>query len=615
MMTPDWAILIRGLSGTIDIDTAGRLPTATFLAGTFISDINVVLGAHSPPLAMTSLGSISEQTIGGLVATATHGSGHDFPAVSALVEELEIAVPLRPEQGGVQVLRCNRTENVELFNASLCGLGSTGIITTVKVCLEPAFRLSHLVEDIDEDWILGPRTGWPAVQADIVDEDAEGDAGQAEGSQSPRSIMPGSTSAASRLVRRSIGCLVADGIPLPPTKPRYLSTVRQSSPSDIWPVTATDDGRMSRCRTPDGAGEIDDDDDDATRLAQERIDAIVRSSQHTRLWWFHQAQMCTLSRANRTLQPAVAPTLGQRLYSSIVGYHTEQVLLFLARYHHRLPRRVAKVMYRLNHDRYPAHLVAEAAASGSDDQSAASEPRAPLLLGSSSEKALGASSDPATDLAAEFAGFKSKVTPSLVTLQSSSSKASGSENPKPLRPDHPHSLSVGHSHDVFNMDCLFPQYTTEWSIPYSCTAAFLRALRDWLQVEVARGQNVHFPIEVRWTDADGIWLSHGYGRQNCYVGLMQYRPFNQPVPYRDLFAKFERIARYFGGRPHWAKTHTCGPLELAKMYPHLDDWRRVRDAHDPDGVLLNPYVQRHIYGHIGEDMSVRRFKARQQGKL
>lgn len=84
---------------------------------------------------------------------------------------------------------------------------------------------------------------------------------------------------------------------------------------------------------------------------------------------------------------------------------------------------------------------------------------------------------------------------------------------------------INTSHLVFNMDCLFPQHTDEWAIPFEHSAAALRALRDWLAAEEAsqQGERLHFPVEVRFTDADGIWLSHSQGRRTCFIGVIQFR--------------------------------------------------------------------------------------------
>ncbi len=183
---------------------------------------------------------------------------------------------------------------------------------------------------------------------------------------------------------------------------------------------------------------------------------------------------------------------------------------------------------------------------------------------------------------------------------------------KPLHPSHVTSTHVGVSHTVYNMDCLFQQYTDEWAIPYSRSAAAIRTLRDWLDEEskLAHGERIHFPIEIRWSDGDGIWLSHSQGRKTCFIGLVMYRPYDTNVRYRSLFAKFEMIMRHYAGRPHWAKAHTCGQAELRTLYPHLDDYLRIRQQHDPDRVFVNPYVRRHLLGELGPDVEARIFKAR-----
>lgn len=50
-------------------------------------------------------------------------------------------------------------------------------------------------------------------------------------------------------------------------------------------------------------------------------------------------------------------------------------------------------------------------------------------------------------------------------------------------------------------------------------------MHTWLAGEAAdpNGIRVHFPIEIRWTSDDDIWLSPSYGRQTVYIGIVQYR--------------------------------------------------------------------------------------------
>lgn len=70
-----------------------------------------------------------------------------------------------------------------------------------------------------------------------------------------------------------------------------------------------------------------------------------------------------------------------------------------------------------------------------------------------------------------------------------------------------------------------PQYTVEWAIPYEQSQSCLRALGEWMDRELAnsRGIRPHFPIEIRFTKDDDIWLSPSHGRQSTWIGLVQYK--------------------------------------------------------------------------------------------
>lgn len=50
-------------------------------------------------------------------------------------------------------------------------------------------------------------------------------------------------------------------------------------------------------------------------------------------------------------------------------------------------------------------------------------------------------------------------------------------------------------------------------------------MRQWLDAEAAapNGLRVHFPVEIRWSAADDIWLSPSYGRETTWIGVVTYR--------------------------------------------------------------------------------------------
>ncbi|KAF9281797.1 hypothetical protein BGZ68_006425 [Mortierella alpina] len=173
---------------------------------------------------------------------------------------------------------------------------------------------------------------------------------------------------------------------------------------------------------------------------------------------------------------------------------------------------------------------------------------------------------------------------------------------------------------VFNFDCLFPQYVNEWSIPWSRTAEALRALDQFIEngsvkvesgvgldeptdaknghaLKVVRkeaGLKVHFPIEIRFVKKDDVWLSPAYGVDSCYIGIIMYRPYGKPVPYKRFWAGFEQIMASFEGRPHWAKAHSVSFEGLKQSYPKLAAFSDIRQQLDPEGMFLNDYLRRHL---------------------
>jgi L-gulonolactone oxidase len=125
----------------------------------------------------------------------------------------------------------------------------------------------------------------------------------------------------------------------------------------------------------------------------------------------------------------------------------------------------------------------------------------------------------------------------------------------------------------------------EYALPRAVLPTALAELRrvvDGLPFKVL------FPVEVRFTAADDIWLSHGYGRDSAYIAVHQY----VGMPYEPYFRAFEAVATELGGRPHWGKLHYRDAASLAPAYPRFADFKTVRDRLDPDRLFTNPYLTR-----------------------
>ncbi|MFD4422700.1 D-arabinono-1,4-lactone oxidase [Agromyces sp. NPDC058484] len=125
----------------------------------------------------------------------------------------------------------------------------------------------------------------------------------------------------------------------------------------------------------------------------------------------------------------------------------------------------------------------------------------------------------------------------------------------------------------------------EYAVPLEAVPDAFREVRALID---RNGWCISFPIEVRAAASDENWLSTANGRATGYLAVHRY--FREdPTEY---FAAVEEIMRGHGGRPHWGKMHTQTAETLAGLYPRFDDFLRVRDELDPEGVFRNPYLDR-----------------------
>nr|CAG8488971.1 4842_t:CDS:2 [Entrophospora candida] len=150
---------------------------------------------------------------------------------------------------------------------------------------------------------------------------------------------------------------------------------------------------------------------------------------------------------------------------------------------------------------------------------------------------------------------------------------------------------VDDSYEIFNFDCLFPQYVNEWAVPIEFAADAIRKLDEWIN---NRQIKVHFPVEVRFVNEDDVWLSPAYKRKVCFIGIIMYRPYYLSVPYEEYWNAYENIMRSFDGRPHWAKAHSMTPKELYKTYPKLTLFIELQKRLDPNSMFINDYIKRHL---------------------
>jgi FAD-linked oxidoreductase len=141
------------------------------------------------------------------------------------------------------------------------------------------------------------------------------------------------------------------------------------------------------------------------------------------------------------------------------------------------------------------------------------------------------------------------------------------------------------SHRIFATERKVRFREMEYSVPLDAVGPVLRELDRVIE---ANGWKVTFPVEVRATAADDVWLSTAFGRESSYIAVHRYIR-DDHTPY---LAAAEAILRAHDGRPHWGKLHSRAADDLRPAYPRFDDFVAVRDRLDPDRVFANPYLER-----------------------
>ena len=161
------------------------------------------------------------------------------------------------------------------------------------------------------------------------------------------------------------------------------------------------------------------------------------------------------------------------------------------------------------------------------------------------------------------------------------------------------------------MNCLYSQFVNEWALPLEKGPEAIIRLSAWLHgdLETARipfspkGLWVHCPVEVRVSDSSRNPNPRPFLDPTCrdeptlYLNATLYRPYLRDPPCRERYYEaFEWLMRNMGARPHWAKNFTTlDSTELHRLYKDdMDQWLKVRQEVDPEGMFLGEWHCRHL---------------------
>ncbi|NKB98125.1 MAG: FAD-binding protein [Pseudomonadales bacterium] len=135
---------LQGLSGVMSTETADN--SAWIWAGSRIFTLGRPL--HEAGLALHNQGDIDQQAIAGATATGTHGTGPKLKNLSAAVRGMTIAT------ASGELITTSPDRNPDIFTAARQHLGAFGIVTRIKLELEPAYRLREHTWQADLDELL-----------------------------------------------------------------------------------------------------------------------------------------------------------------------------------------------------------------------------------------------------------------------------------------------------------------------------------------------------------------------------------------------------------------------------------------------------------------------------
>ncbi|WP_305784061.1 FAD-binding protein [Symbioplanes lichenis] len=93
--------------------------------------------------------------------------------------------------------------------------------------------------------------------------------------------------------------------------------------------------------------------------------------------------------------------------------------------------------------------------------------------------------------------------------------------------------------------------------------------------------------ELRTIAADDLWLSPNYERDTFALHFTWIADTDAVLP---VVGRLEEALTSLAPRPHWGKVFTTTPETIRAEYARFADFAALADAHDPDRIFRNPYL-------------------------
>lgn len=123
----------------------------------------------------------------------------------------------------------------------------------------------------------------------------------------------------------------------------------------------------------------------------------------------------------------------------------------------------------------------------------------------------------------------------------------------------------------------------EIAVPYDRAREAIAVIRNhFLQ---ARNYSL-LPIHIRCSPGSKLWLSPAYERDVCWLEFWLY-----PHPESLSMQQVHDLLKPFGYRFHWGKQTRADREYIQRQYERWDEFCRLRQEWDPNGVFLNSYLE------------------------
>ncbi|MCY7351954.1 MAG: FAD-binding protein [Cytophagaceae bacterium] len=130
---------LKGLDGLVSLDAGAK--TVTVGSAMKYGQLSPLL--HARGFALHNLASLPHISIGGAIATATHGSGVGNGNLATAVSALEFIT------ANGETVRLSREKDGDTFRGAVVHLGALGVVTQVTLDVQPTFQVTqHVYENL-----------------------------------------------------------------------------------------------------------------------------------------------------------------------------------------------------------------------------------------------------------------------------------------------------------------------------------------------------------------------------------------------------------------------------------------------------------------------------------